>query len=493
MFSAVTKQLTKELDSDGRLIPISSLASANRYRPFCLVMKEQSRLPWQPRKYLATHYKLTDVFKEGTTMDAEVKYDDLLGYSKTTDKNVRGKLSLKLQTTEVDFGGSGKSSISVSQISVRKAYVVEKGQWKIDTSHKFIKEFSSSPRMKLYVVTEAFEIKEPLLIKKMSQGGGKVKIAAEEIGGIQGRAKSIKKKMMLIPQGTVLAYVVQPLNIQKEEDSYAFVSDGFKDESEPSLTEHTPISQHNTVMKRISATDGGTEMTSPSSQNEPVTEQGMEPRSSVSKVTVFQEVKGTIKRECEPLMSLSQDFRIKLLGTFKSFLQDGDVISDVKTVLELFLAGDQPKHSMLDSLDENLRPQVENFLHDLGVFCEDQREEAPSLLQPVHFLCSSLEDLDFRVLPLLVTCIEKNMVAKQLAQMKDVLEWGLLSSDEESIFSLGSSLPEEEKNITAEMMDTCGLIPQTDRPSLTYLWNKEAQSNLTVLYAALYALWILSE
>ncbi|TFK10810.1 histamine N-methyltransferase [Platysternon megacephalum] len=324
---------------------------------------------------------------------------------------------------------------------------------KIDMSNKFIKEFSGSPRMKLYVVTEAFEIKEPLLIEKMSQGGGKVMITAGEIGGIQGRGKSIKKKMMLIPQGTVLAYVVQPLNIQKEEDSCAneclqnttssFVSDGFKNESEPSLT-------------------------------------------------AFQEVKDTIERVCEPLMSLSQDFRIKLLGTFKSFLQDGDVISDVKTVLELFLAGGKPKHSMLDSLDEIPRPQVENLLHDLGVFCEDQREEAPSLLQPVHFLCSSLEDLDFRVLPLLVTCIEKNMVAKQLALMDGILEW-ILSSDKERIFSLASSLPEEEKNITAEMMDTCGLIPQTDRPSLTYLWNKEAQSNLTALYAALYALWILSE
>ncbi|XP_050791262.1 gasdermin-C2-like [Gopherus flavomarginatus] len=454
MFARVAKQLTQELDSDGRLIPISSLASADRYRLFSLVMKEESKLPWQPRKYLATPYKLTDVFKEGTTMDAEVKYDDLLGYSETTDQNAGGKLSLKLQTTEVDFGGSGKSSFSVSQISVRKAYVVEKGQWKIDTSHKFIKEFSGSPRRKLYVVTEAFEIKEALLIEKTSQGGGKVMITAGEIGGIQGRGKSIKKKMMLIPQGTVLAYVVQPLNIQKERTFCAradlqnwkssFVSDGFKDKSEPSLT-------------------------------------------------VFQEVKGTIKRECEPLMSLSQDFRIKLLGTFKSFLQDGDVISDVKTVLELFLAGGQPKHSMLDSLDKILWPQVENLLHDLGVFCENQREEAPSLLQPVHFLCSSLEDLDVRVLPLLVTCIEKNMMAKQLVLMKDVLEWGLLSSDEESIFSLASSLPEEEKNVTAEMMDMCGLIPQTDRPSLTYLWNKEAQSNLTVLYAALYALWILTE
>ncbi|XP_065278887.1 gasdermin-A2-like [Emys orbicularis] len=446
MFARAAKQLTKELDSDGRLIPISSLASANSYRPFALVMKEQSRLPWQPRKYLATSYKLTDVFKEGTTMDAEVQYDDVLQYSETTDWQVGGEVSLPFQITEVDVGGSGKSSFSVSQISVRKAYVVEKGQWKIDTSHKFIKEFSGSRRRKLYVVTEAFEIKEPLLIEKMSQGGGKVMITAGEIGRIQGRGKSIKNKTMMIPKDTVLAYVVQPLDIQYEEILCArecsFVFDGFKDLLKPSLT-------------------------------------------------AFQEAKDTIKGECEPLMSLSQDFRIKLLGTFKSFLQDGDVISDVKTVLELFLAGGQPKHSMLDSLDEILRPQVENLLHDLGVFCEDQREEASSLLQPVHFLCSSLEDLDFRVLPLLVTCIEKNMVAKQLALMDGILEW-ILSSDKESIFSLASSLTEEEKNITAEMMDTCGLIPQTDRPSLTYPWNKEAKSNLTALYAALYALRILS-
>nr|XP_048686314.1 gasdermin-D-like [Caretta caretta] len=453
MFARAAKQLTKELDSDGRLIPISSLASADNYRPFCLVTKKQPWLPLQPPKYLITPYKLTDIFKEGTTMDAEVKYVDLLQYSETTDQKAGGKLSLKLQPTEVDFACSGKSLFSVSQISVRKAYVVKKGQWKIDMSHKFIKEFSGSPGTQLYVVTEAFELKEPLHIQKTSQGGGKAVIAAGEIGEIQGRGKSIKKKTMTIPQGTVLAYVVQPLNIPKEgtlckcslaqNRKFLFVSDGFKDKSEPSLT-------------------------------------------------AYQEVKGTIKEECAQLMSLSQDFRIKLLGTFKSFLQDGDVISDVKTVLELFLAGGQPKHSMLDSLDEFLWPQVENLLHDLGVFCEDQREEAPSLLQPIHFLCSSLEDLDFRVLTLLVTCLEKNVVAKQLELMDDILEW-ILSSGRESNFSLASSLPEEEKNITAEMMYTCGLIPQTDRPSLTYLWNNEAQSNLSALYAALYALWILSE
>lgn len=49
---------------------------------------------------------------------------------------------------------------------------------------------------------------------------------------------------------------------------------------------------------------------------------------------------------------------------------------------------------MLELLDDILRPQVENLLHDLGVFSEGGREEALSLWQPVHFLCSSLEGME---------------------------------------------------------------------------------------------------
>ncbi|XP_074835239.1 gasdermin-A2-like [Carettochelys insculpta] len=449
MFARLTKNLTQELDSDGRLIPVSSLASVDSYRLFCLVMKEQSRLPLKPRKYLATPYTLSDVLKEGTTLDAEVKYEDLLLYSKIVEHEAGGKLGLNLQPTEVDFGGSGKSSFSISLTSVRKTCIVKKEEWKIDISHKFIKEFSDSPR-KLYVVTEAFDLKEPLLVEKMTQAGGKAVIRAWEIGGIKGRGKSVKKKTMLIPQGTVLAYVVQPLNIQKEKIlcvcncsrnmKSSFVYDGF--------------------------------------QSEPA-----------SSLTGFQNVKGAIEKECKQLMYLSQDFKIKLLGTFKSFLQDGDVISTVKTVLELFLAGGLPKPSMMDLLDEILRPQVENLLNDLGVYA-GEKEEARALWRLVHFLCSSLEDLDYETLPLLKTCLEENMVAKQLELMDGILEW-ILSSDKESVFILPSSLT-EEMNLTAEMLCSCGLTLQSDRPSLACLWNKAAQSHLTALYAALYAFWMLS-
>ncbi|EMP33836.1 Pejvakin [Chelonia mydas] len=224
MFARAAKQLTKELDSDGRLIPISSLASADSYRPFCLVRKKQPWLPLQPPKYLITPYKLTDIFKEGTTMDAEVKYVDLLRYSETTDQKAGGKLSLKLQPTEVDFACSGKSLFSVSPISVRKAYVSKKGQWKIDTSHKFIKEFSGSPGTQLYVVTEAFELKEPLHIQKMSQGGGKVVITAGEIGEIQHYGVQRHKDIKMYKDYTYAEGLIRKCSLAQNR-KFLFVSD----------------------------------------------------------------------------------------------------------------------------------------------------------------------------------------------------------------------------------------------------------------------------
>ncbi|XP_025037620.2 gasdermin-D [Pelodiscus sinensis] len=454
MFQQVAKKLTQELDSDRRLIPVSSLAGASRYRPLCLVTREQSRWrSFQSIKYLVTPYTLEDVLKEGTSMDAEVQYEDLLQYSETLDQKAEAMLSLKSAPTDVDCGGSGKSSFSVSTVSVRRAQVVKKGQWKIDTSHDFIKELAGSHQRQLFVVTEAFDIKEALLIETMAKGKVKVMVQVGDVCGIQGRGKSIKKKTMWIPQGTVLAYVVQRLPIQME---------GIHPAHKILQTSESSFVQ-----------DGSHQV-------------------AASLLTAFQNVKGTVTKECEQLRYLSQDFRSRLLGTFESLLQDGDLISTAKTALELSLAGGQPKPSMLDSLDETLQPQIEKLLHNLGVFNEGEGEEAHSLWRSVHFLCSSLEDLDFGVLPLLRTCLEKNMVAKQLELMDGIMEW-ILSDDEESIFSLAGSLTEEEKNMIAEMLHACGLIPQTDKPSLTCLWNKAAQPNLTALYAALYAFWTLSE
>lgn len=56
---------------------------------------------------------------------------------------------------------------------------------KIDMTHLFIQQFSDSQRTELYVVTEAFELMEPLVIKKTIQGGGNVQISAVEMFGIQ--------------------------------------------------------------------------------------------------------------------------------------------------------------------------------------------------------------------------------------------------------------------------------------------------------------------
>lgn len=77
------------------------------------------------------------------------------------------------------------------------------------------------------------------------------------------------------------------------------------------------------------------------------------------------------------------------------------------------------------------------------------------------------------------------------AKMDGILEW-ILSSDKGSMFSPAFFLAEEELDITIEMLHICGVMPETNR-SLTCIWNKAAQSNLTALYASLYGFWILSE
>ncbi|XP_019405864.1 PREDICTED: gasdermin-A3-like [Crocodylus porosus] len=453
MFKTLAKQIIQELDSDGRFTAVSSLASANNYKPFCVVRKEQFRLPWQPRKYLTTPYKLQDVAEKETNVEAEVKYDDPFVYDETTKHKAEANLSFDSETTEVDISGSGYSSYSVSQTSVRKAYVVKRVPWKIDMTHQFIQQFSDSQRTELYVVTEAIELMAPLVIKKTIQGRGNVQISAVEMFRIQGRGRSITKKAVMIPKGTVMAYVVEPLNTQKRD----FCCHKDKNPKARSLFLHDGV------------------------KNE-----------LVSSLTEFQTVKDTVKEEYEQLTYLSQSLKLNLLENFLSFLQDGDIVSTVQTLLEISLAGGEPMHSVLDSLDENLQPRVEKLLQDLGVFHDGERGEAHLLWQPLHFLCSSLEDLDSRMLPLLAACLEQKMVVKQLELMDGVLEW-ILSSDKGSMFALAFFLAEEELNITIEMLHICGVMPDTSRSSLTCIWNKAAQSNLTALYASLYGFWILSE
>ncbi|XP_062994058.1 gasdermin-C-like [Elgaria multicarinata webbii] len=447
MFKSLAKQLVQELDSDRKLIPVRSLAHSHSFQPLSLVTEEQFRLPWRTRRYSPTAFKLADVLQEGAMMEIELKHSDPILFTINSYHKSGARLTLKIKYAEVDIGGLGCGCLSASPVYVRKTYVDTRELGKTELSLNSIQRIT--PKLQLYVVTEVFEIMKSLLVDETVQIGGKGEVSAMEILKIQALNVRVKKKSMLIPQGTVIAYGVEKLQAQ-EEDPGALKRTLF-----PSLT-------YDAFQDELG-----------------------------SSLTAVQHVKDAVKEAYEPLMYLSQALKRHLLESFVIVLQDRDVASTVQSVLELSMAGESIDHSMLESLDEELCSSVEMLLSRLGIFQDTEREENRVLWGPMHFLCSSLDDLDYEMLPLLETIVEKKDMGKQLEMMNGVLEW-ILSGDEGGNFTIPSDSLMDEADLTTELLQNCGLDLEAGKDSITCRWNKEACSELAALYSSLYALAILS-
>uniref|UniRef100_A0A803SXS6 Gasdermin pore forming domain-containing protein n=1 Tax=Anolis carolinensis TaxID=28377 RepID=A0A803SXS6_ANOCA len=367
MFKRLTKQLLEELGSDGKLIPVSSLAHSDRFRPLSLVTKEQSRLPWHSQKYSQTPFKLADILQEGATMEIELKHSEPLLFSANTCQKSGARLNLKIHSAQVDISGLGSVCSSSSPVYVKKTYVDIKELWTIETSLSAIQQ--AYPKLHFYIVTEAFEIMQPLLVEETMEAGGKGGVTVAELLHIQGLNKRMKKRSMLIPQGTVMAYRVEKLQLLEEDLAF-------------------PCPRGQTRLAYLLTYNG------------------------------VQHVKDAVKEAYEPLIYLSQTSKKNLLESFGILFQDGDIASTVQSVLDLSMVGNNVDCSALEPLSEDIRPSVETLLSHLGVLPETERgENQRDLWGPVHFFCSSIDDLDYEILPLLETIVEKNIVVK-LLEMK---------------------------------------------------------------------------
>uniref|UniRef100_A0ACB8EUE7 Uncharacterized protein n=1 Tax=Sphaerodactylus townsendi TaxID=933632 RepID=A0ACB8EUE7_9SAUR len=352
MFKRLAKQLIQELDSERKLIPLTSLAYAENFRPLSLVTKVASRLPWHSRKYSPTPFKLADILREGATMEIELKYSEPLLFSVSMSKKSGARLNLKIQSAGVNIGGLGATCLSSSPVLVRKTYMDTRDLWKVKTSLGLIQQIY--PKLQLYVVTEVFEIMEPLLIEEAVQGGGQGEVTVVEIFKIEGLDTRMKRKYLQIPRGTVVAYVVEKLRTAEED-----------------LLFNCRLSQEK----------------------------------SVSRLTydAFQDELGSsliaLIYTCTGMRWLS--------GLYYFRWQ-----------LELSLAGGVANRSMLELLNEDLRPQVETLLSRLEIFQTTEKRESCDLWRPLHFLCSSVEDLDYELMPLLEAILEKKKIAKHLEMVR---------------------------------------------------------------------------
>ncbi|XP_070584379.1 gasdermin-D-like [Erythrolamprus reginae] len=451
MFKKLAKQLTQELDSDGKLIPVSSLVQNDGFQLLSLVTKKPYRWPWNSRKYSPISFKLTDILQEEAIMEIELKHSEALLFSANTCQKSEGRLNFKIRSTEVDVGGLALACLNASPVHLQKTYVDPGELWKRDISLSVVQKMY--PKLNVYIVTEVLEITEPFLIEETVQAGGKGGVSAVNILNIQGQHKTMKNKSMLIPFGTVMAYGVEKLQICEEDPVY--LNQRFQ-----------TILDHSLKYDAFQSELG-------------------------SSLTAVQQVQDSVQEAYEPLLHQTQPLKKNLLESFEIFLQNRNV-STVRSMLELSMAGDSADCSMLESLNEDLRVPVEMLLSYLGIFQDTKRGENQDLWGPVHFFCSSIDELDYEMMPLLQTMLEKKQLAKPMEMVEFALE-RILSGEEGGTFTLPShSLIEEEVDLNLDMLQICGLDLEVGENSITCQSNNDACSELAALYSSLYALQILS-
>lgn len=174
LFLRSTKSLVRELGRKGELVPVDSLSSSQRLRPFCLVRKKHKSYLWPwDTPLIPTDFSLLDVLEPGCP-DPEVNHS---GPIYTWEKEAGGltgavSLSAGLQGQAT---GSGKTT-HLSALAVQTLWVspctwemlLEKRKLR-SPRPSFLQELHSrKERESLYVVTEAVETLQDAMLQSHS-------------------------------------------------------------------------------------------------------------------------------------------------------------------------------------------------------------------------------------------------------------------------------------------------------------------------------------
>uniref|UniRef100_A0A8C7LLV2 Gasdermin Eb n=1 Tax=Oncorhynchus kisutch TaxID=8019 RepID=A0A8C7LLV2_ONCKI len=240
MISKAVKSMLKEVDSNGSLIPVSSLNdSSGKLNLLSLVVKTRPRCGcfWQEPKYQSRGFSLSDVLKPGEPEDKplnpDVKESDFVDHSGTfadkkemnSEGNVEGlaadlKLNLGLKCfneQESSFGRLKKEEVEVKELV---NYSKDK---RLDMTHPVIKQTREKPRAILGVLTERIMTSQPCpvtnKVRKHGNAGANmsacvalsVKASMKQSGSTQ-----IDSDVSLkIPEYTVVAFSLIELKVKR--------------------------------------------------------------------------------------------------------------------------------------------------------------------------------------------------------------------------------------------------------------------------------------
>ncbi|XP_064816090.1 gasdermin-E-like isoform X1 [Oncorhynchus masou masou] len=396
MISKAVKSMLKEVDSNGSLIPVSSLNdSSGKLNLLSLIVKTRPRYGcfWQEPKYQSRGFSLSDVLKPGEPEDKplnpDVKESDFVDHSGTfgdieemkAGGNVEGLLAdLKLNVAlkysneqESSFGRLKKEEVKVKEVV---NYAKDK---RLDMTHPVIKQTREKPRAILGVLTERIMTSQPCQVtnKVRKRGNAAANMSALSMKDSMKQSGSTQTESdvsLKIPEYTVVAYSLIELYVKcnGQFELCLFSNNGGFEKV---------TSKDDIEADGIMDLGGDFDANSPLNLNEELEK---------------------LRGHFQLLSVLPVDTRSSLLQLLKTTMEDREAVSALESVLDQLCEGETPD---LGDLEESERETVQAIL-DLVDQCvgKDEDEIRSSLLSAVHLIVSAMDGMTDEGLSVLGSC-----------------------------------------------------------------------------------------
>ncbi|XP_062893019.1 gasdermin-A-like [Mobula hypostoma] len=416
MFGKAMRQLIRQIDSGGDLIPATSVYDSEKFKPLCLVCRRTGGPFWRKAKYNCTEFNLKQILIDDDSLPTVQQNDMSFQFSKSLERPMKGVAIVNTEPvignaeitdevcTIVQLEGTKQVYISVSDLTESLE------NRKIRRSWDHIKNNYSGD---LCVVTEALISVQSITLKKVNKRGSEFYITLPLNSLVGGEYNLETESTLCIPDGAVLAYKVWDITVTNE---------GMLCLSKASMKRQT---------KSWMCLD---------SANVSI-EEGFE--------------------ICRELQCLNDGLKQHLLDLVCQIIEDSELHSILSDVFSDACAGMDYNLSELNKLEEGRREIGENLL---SIWSEEQLKNAAKdqLVKAVSFLLAALEDLPPATLRLLMQSLKIQILSQQLTLVTAILK-GLEHSQADQIMKVETeSFTEDAFGITADLLNEIGLHLERD-------------------------------
>ncbi|XP_030057917.1 gasdermin-E [Microcaecilia unicolor] len=433
MYAKATKNVLRDIDPEGDLIPVSNLNDSDKLHLLCLVTKRKRFWCWQNPKYHFLSFTLDDILTKGKPLKPVVIESDFVKYEGKFGDFLEANLeteigAVKLNAARKGFVESRNSFGNLRKQEVDMQQLMKNAQERtINMKHPLVQQMLGRRNETLCILKEKIITTQKCVLLEHIQKEGKqggvagmktpvVKVSVSENGNLIQDANVVLE----IPPPAAIAYAVIELYIKHDGHfEFCLLSEkegGFERNHAEGHCQGLGASGIFSMYQWDIVDSGDTKMMNRAAVPSDAS-------LSVLKQDILQQTK-----IFQSFLELPEEKRSVLHRLLCKILCHGETVTLLENLLGDMCTGQKPHLTALNELKWEQQQNIQDLWKLLGYTVENdlvlqlEEHQQKKLLLATHCLISAVEELDDSALAVLETYCDLHLIPALSCLLNTVLE-----------------------------------------------------------------------